>query len=125
MSQQNPDHYIPTPLSDQEKASWGQSSVLWGGTPQVVVKSKSAIVAYVLWFFLGWFGIHKFYLNAPIMGLLYLVLNGLGWALAIIFVGYFFWFILGLLWIIDIFTIPLRVGFLNSIATARANSYRM
>ncbi|WP_240333959.1 TM2 domain-containing protein [Rothia sp. ZJ932] len=52
MSQQ-PDHYIPTPITDQERASWGQSNVLWGATPQVVVRSKSLIVAYVLWFFLG------------------------------------------------------------------------
>lgn len=116
-----PEHYIPTPLSDQEKAGWGRSNVLWGGTPQVVVKSKSSVVAYLLWFFFGWLGIHKFYLNAPIMGIIYLALFGVGSLTAAIFIGYiplFFW---ALLMFIDIFTIPLRVRILNAIATARAN----
>lgn len=36
--------------------------------------SKNRIVAALLAIFLGSFGIHKFYLNKPIQGLLYLIL---------------------------------------------------
>ena len=42
----------------------------------VVIRPKSVILTYVLWLFLGWLGIHKFYLRQPIQGLLYLALTG-------------------------------------------------
>lgn len=123
MTHQQPEHHIPTYVSNQEKASWGQSNVLWGAPPRVVVNSKSMVLAYVLWFFLGTLGIHKFYLNAPFMGILYLILNATGWLLSVIFLGWIPWILLGILLLIDIFTIPVRVSLLNSIATARANRF--
>jgi|TARA_Y100000031_G_C8187455_1_gene369674 TctA family transporter len=51
---------------------------------------KDVLVAYLLWFFLGIFGIHRFYLNRVGTGLLYLFTLG------------FF----GIGWLIDIFLIP-------------------
>ncbi len=65
--------------------------------PVVVVQqtmagnNPSALVAYVLWFFLGWIGIHHLYIG-----------RGIGiWLLSLIsFQG------LGLWWIIDLFLIP-------------------
>lgn len=123
MTHQQPEHYIPTYVSDQEKASWGQSSMLWGTPPRVVVNAKSTVLAYILWFFLGSLGIHKFYLNAPFMGVLYLVLFGVGALTSGIFIGFIPLGIWAILMFIDIFTIPLRVRILNSIATARANRF--
>ena len=55
--------------------------------------SKSSWIAYLLWFFLGYFGIHKFYLGKVGWGFAYLFTFGL----------------LGVGWIIDFFTIPSQV----------------
>ncbi|KAL0487772.1 TM2 domain-containing protein [Acrasis kona] len=38
---------------------------------------KSMLVAYLLWFFLGFLGIHRFYLNRTFTGLLWLFTGGL------------------------------------------------
>ena len=35
---------------------------------QYDANKKSALVAYVLWFFLGWLGIHRFYLGRTMSG---------------------------------------------------------
>jgi TM2 domain-containing membrane protein YozV len=43
---------------------------------------KSKLVAYVLWFFLGFISLHRFYLGKVGSGILYLVtfqLFGIGW----------------------------------------------
>jgi len=45
-------------------------------------KKKSMLAAYLLWFFLGFLGIHKFYLKKTGMGVLYIftcALAGIGW----------------------------------------------
>lgn len=50
-------------------------------------KDKSLVVAIVLWFFLGFLGIHRFYLGHIGMGILYLLtgaLCGIGWIIDII-----------------------------------------
>ena len=51
---------------------------------------RSVGVAYILWFFFGLLGVHKFYIGKPLMGVLYLFTGG------IFFIG----------WLIDLFTIP-------------------
>ncbi|HEY3242135.1 MAG TPA: NINE protein [Phycisphaerae bacterium] len=51
---------------------------------------KSIGVAYVLWFFLGVLGIHRFYLNRVGTGVLWLLTGGL----------------LGIGWLVDLFLIP-------------------
>ncbi len=51
---------------------------------------KDVGIAYLLWFFLGIFGGHHFYLRKPIWGLIYLFTAGL----------------LGVGWLIDAFLIP-------------------
>ncbi|QDG51131.1 NINE protein [Persicimonas caeni] len=47
---------------------------------------KSKITAAVLAFFLGWLGAHKFYLNQPGMGVLYILFmwTGIPWLIAIV-----------------------------------------
>jgi TM2 domain-containing membrane protein YozV len=61
----------------------------------VSIKSKG--VAYILWLFLGIFGAHKFYLEKVGIGILYLLTGG----------------ILGIGWIIDLFTLGGQVDTYN------------
>ncbi len=61
---------------------------------------KSVLVAYLLWLLGGFFGLHKFYLGRPFMGLLYFFTGG--------------GFVLG--WIYDFFTLPRQVQMANVIA---------
>lgn len=59
---------------------------------------KEISIAYLLWFFLGIFGVHKFYLNRPGMGVVYILTFGF----------------LGLGWLYDLFTLPQQVNDANS-----------
>lgn len=59
---------------------------------------KSTATAYILWFFLGLLGIHKFYLGKTGMGILYIFTGGL--------------FGIGML--IDLFTLPSQVKTYNA-----------
>jgi hypothetical protein len=61
--------------------------------------NKSTGVAYALWFFLGIFGAHRFYLRHPGSGILYLCTFGM--------------FMIG--WLVDAFTIPTMVRRVNVI----------
>ena len=61
------------------------------------MKEKSVLVTYLLWFFLGFFGVHKFYLGKTGWGVAYLLTGGL--------------FVVG--WVIDIFLIPGQVALYN------------
>ncbi len=60
---------------------------------------KSTTTAYILWFFLGILGAHKFYLDKPVIGLLYLLTFG------------FF----GIGWFIDLFTLGGQVSTYNAL----------
>jgi TM2 domain-containing membrane protein YozV len=57
------------------------------------MKEKEVWVTYLLWFFLGFLGVHKFYLGKMGWGILYIFTGGL------FFIG----------WLIDLFTIPRQV----------------
>ena len=61
--------------------------------------SKDVLVAYLLWFFLGFLGVHRFYLNNIGLGIVYLFTFG----------G------CGLFWLIDLFLIPDLVRRSNTI----------
>ena len=54
-------------------------------------------IVYLLWFFLGLIGVHKFYLNKFGWGILYILTGGI--------------FLIG--WIVDLFTIPMQVRAYN------------
>lgn len=111
-SSEYPAHSAPEQVADRPAQPQAQNINITNTV--VLVNSKIAGMAYVLWFFLGQLGIHKFYLNQTGMGVLYLVLGVVGWATTFLFVGFL---ILGVLWllvIVDLFLIPGRVNQLNS-----------
>jgi len=60
---------------------------------------KSKGIAYLLWFFLGTFGVHKFYLGKIAVGIIYLLTGGL--------------FLIG--WIYDLFTLGSQVDVYNAL----------
>jgi TM2 domain-containing membrane protein YozV len=57
------------------------------------MREREVWVTYLLWFFFGIIGVHKFYLNRFGWGILYIFTGGL------FFIG----------WLIDLFTIPMQV----------------
>lgn len=77
---------------------------------------KSTGLAYVLWFFFGTLGIHKFYIGNSKMGITYLVFGIVGWislciALAsesagLVIFGLLCLAAVGIMLLIDLFTIP-------------------
>jgi TM2 domain-containing membrane protein YozV len=67
---------------------------------------KSVLVAYLLWFFLGWLGLHRFYLGYVVSGLLMLALWGVGTLLSIVYIGYLILVLPILWWALDVFLIP-------------------
>lgn len=54
------------------------------------MEQKSTLLAYLLWFFVGLLGIHRFYLGSTLWGIIYLCTGGL----------------FGVGWLIDLFLIP-------------------
>ncbi|HUE78936.1 MAG TPA: TM2 domain-containing protein [Sphingomicrobium sp.] len=84
---------------------------------------KSTGAAYLLWFFLGGFGAHRFYLGRVGTGVGQLLLLLLGWAP--LFLG---WLALGIWWIVDAFLIPdiIRIENLKAIdQIERGQSYAL
>lgn len=70
-------------------------------------RSKSTGIAYLLWFFLGGFGVHRFYLGSVGVGVAVLICTILG------FVLLFPLIITGLVLLYDMFTLPSRVAAFN------------
>ncbi|PXA99972.1 hypothetical protein DMC47_00460 [Nostoc sp. 3335mG] len=83
---------------------------------QYDIEKKNPIIAYVLWFFLGYAGIHRFYLGKVLSGLVMLLLSGSILVLTLISFGFlgFLWFIVGLWWLIDALLIPGMIAGRNS-----------
>ena len=57
---------------------------------QSILEMKDKTTAYLLWFFLGIWGAHKFYLGNGVMGILYLFTFGfffIGWAVDLLTLG--------------------------------------
>ena len=61
------------------------------------MREKKLWLAYILWFFFGFLGVHKFYLNKIVIGILYIFTGGL------FFIG----------WFIDLFTLPSQIELYN------------
>lgn len=75
---------------------------------QVTNNQRNIIVAYLLWFFGGSLGLHRFYLKRgfDFVALTQLGLNILGWLTVWIFIGAIFFFVLGAWLLVDAFLIP-------------------
>ncbi len=67
---------------------------------------RSPLIAYILWFFLGSFGAHRFYLGRVGSGIAMLVLFWLGAFTTIILIGWVFLLVYGIWWLVDAFLIP-------------------
>lgn len=71
---------------------------------------KNMVVAVLLAFFLGTFGIHNFYLGYTQKGVIQLVLNVVGWATTWLLVGFVAVFAVAVWVIVDIIQIVTRQG---------------
>lgn len=94
----------------------------YSGSPQqggsnnfIVLNNKSTILAYVLWLFLGNFGVHRFYLGSPVFGGVQLGLTFLGWlTMPLLGLGLIFLIPLWIWLIFDLVWIPMRTGSMNN-----------
>lgn len=66
---------------------------------------KSVVIALVLWFFLGFFGVHRMYLDKVGSGIVMAILTIIGGATTFILIGFLFLAIVGIWWLIDLIII--------------------
>jgi len=77
---------------------------------------KNVVLAYVLWFFLGFLGAHRYYVGHVLKGLLFLVGSAIATALSpfdaigVRIVGFAVGFIVFVFWVIDAFKLPKLVA---------------
>ncbi|MBM7599838.1 TM2 domain-containing membrane protein YozV [Virgibacillus halotolerans] len=71
-----------------------------------MVTERNVLLAYILWFFLGNLGVHRFYTGRVGTGIVQILLSVVGWATVWLFIGWFFLAVLWLWLIVDIFLIP-------------------
>ena len=69
----------------------------------IIYEEKNVVLAYVLWFFLGMVGAHRFYLGKIKTGVAMLLLTVVGWSTSVILVGFLFLFAAGIWWLIDVY----------------------
>ncbi len=69
-------------------------------------EKKSTGIAYLIWFFLGMLGVHRFYLGATGSGVAILILTILGVLTAALGIGLILLVISGIWCLVDIFLIP-------------------
>jgi TM2 domain-containing membrane protein YozV len=63
--------------------------------------SRSVVAAYLIWFFLGYGGLHRMYL-----GLIMLAIFGVSMLLTLVFIGYLGLGVIGIWWLLDALLIP-------------------
>jgi TM2 domain-containing membrane protein YozV len=89
------DRYVP--LSTEEKILV---------ETRVANEAKSIVLAYLLLFFVGYLGGHRFYLGRPYSAVTQLILFLLGWVLHFVLIGYPMLLTLLIWLIVDAFLIP-------------------
>lgn len=77
-------------------------------------EKKSLLVAYLLWFFLGYGGVHRMYLGRWISGLFMLFTFGVSFLLTVVLVGYVGLAFIFLWWMVDALLTAMMVQNHNS-----------
>ena len=85
---------VPTPASDAARLM------------QYDAAKKSALIAYLLWFFLGGLGVHRFYLGRTGSGIAMAIISALSWITVYIGIGFIGLAVIGIWWLVDAFLIP-------------------
>ena len=67
---------------------------------------KSAGIAYLLWFFLGGLGVHRFYLGQTGSGVAMAIISVISWITVFIGIGFIGLAVIGIWWLVDAFLIP-------------------
>ncbi|WP_207540184.1 TM2 domain-containing protein [Sabulicella rubraurantiaca] len=67
---------------------------------------KSLVAAYVIWFLLGYGGVHRMYLGRWVSGVVMLGIFALSWVLTFVFIGYAGLGLIFLWWMLDALLIP-------------------
>jgi TM2 domain-containing membrane protein YozV len=67
---------------------------------------KSAGIAYLLWFFLGGLGVHRFYLGRTGSGAAMLALWVVSLLLTVVAVGVLGFLVIAVWWVVDAFLVP-------------------
>jgi|SRR5471032_173915 TM2 domain-containing membrane protein YozV len=73
---------------------------------QYDASKKSTGIAYLLWFFLGWVGVHRFYLGQTGSGAAMAIISVISWITVFVGVGLLGWIVIGIWWMVDAFLIP-------------------
>lgn len=73
---------------------------------QYDANKRSALVAYLLWFFLGTFGAHRFYAGRVASGVVQLLVTLVSMLLTFVLIGYAGLFLIGLWVLVDALLIP-------------------
>jgi TM2 domain-containing membrane protein YozV len=95
------------PVADQQR------------TMLYLANKKSTGVAYLLWFFLGMLGAHRFYAGRTGSAVVLLLLTLLGFLLSFVVIGLFVLIIPGLWVLIDAFLIPGMISSHNAMLAMR------
>jgi TM2 domain-containing membrane protein YozV len=114
--------YLPSPSSNfaPQVSDTNQIARVVQAEAYASSMRKDTGVAYLLWFFLGEFGAHRFYLGKTGSAVGMLLIFVISVPLAFIFVGYFGFFALFVWWIVDAFLIPGWIRAHNDNARRRA-----
>jgi TM2 domain-containing membrane protein YozV len=67
---------------------------------------KSAVIAYLLWFFLAGWGVHRLYLGRIGSGVVMAIISALSWITVYVGIGLLGLAIIGIWWLLDAFLIP-------------------
>ena len=88
-------------VADIHKNEFSNSGVVSEVITQSTISDKSKVVAALLCFFLGWLGVHRFYLGRVGTGVVMLIFTLLGWFTWEILIGFGFMAIVAIWELID------------------------
>ncbi len=120
--QQAPVPHQPQIVYQQPPTSFSNNSDV-GKVMMYESNKKSTGIAYLLWFFFGMFGAHRFYIGETGTGVAILLITVFSFFLMFVAIGFFTIFISSIWVFIDLFLIPSMVQKQNNLLAARLNIY--